>query len=307
MNKLIPLLAFSALLLVPVVALDAFAQSTLYGIAGSGPSTPSTFYEIDQTNGVGTPIGLVGFNSCDSMDINQNGKIYATCDRAGTDINVLVTINPLSGAGTEVGPTGVDISGAFSGGALGMSFRSDGTLFGYRWDCAEFGFNLMTFDLISGLATPIGSTNTCSGGNGLAFTPGDILKVFLSTPVISDVNQLDGTLSNTVVSPTMQSSPAMDYNPADGLLYAVDNPSFSSFRELVILNPVDGQITFVGQTVDRLTGIAFLPDRVVGGESLSVDSTALILAGAQSFSWMIPVVLSGIGIGLFVVSRKIDL
>ena len=42
----------------------------------------------------------------------------------------------------------------------------------------------------------------------------------------------------------------------------------------------------------------------VGGESLSIDSTALILAGAQSFSWMIPVVLSGIGIGLFVVSRK---
>jgi len=44
--------------------------------------------------------------------------------------------------------------------------------------------------------------------------------------------------------------------------------------------------------------------QVIGGELLSIDSTALILAGAQSFSWMIPVVLSGIGIGLFVVSRK---
>ncbi len=43
---------------------------------------------------------------------------------------------------------------------------------------------------------------------------------------------------------------------------------------------------------------------VVGGELLPIDSTALILAGAQSFSWMIPVILSGIGIGLFVVSRK---
>ena len=43
---------------------------------------------------------------------------------------------------------------------------------------------------------------------------------------------------------------------------------------------------------------------VVGGEFQSIDSTALILAGAQSFSWMIPVLLSGIGIGLFVVSRK---
>ena len=45
-------------------------------------------------------------------------------------------------------------------------------------------------------------------------------------------------------------------------------------------------------------------DLQVGGELLPIDSTALMLAGAQSFSWMIPLVLSGIGIGLFVVSRK---
>ena len=43
---------------------------------------------------------------------------------------------------------------------------------------------------------------------------------------------------------------------------------------------------------------------VVGGEIIPIETTSLILAGAQSFSWMIPVVLSGIGIGLFVVSRK---
>jgi len=44
--------------------------------------------------------------------------------------------------------------------------------------------------------------------------------------------------------------------------------------------------------------------KVVGGEFLPIDNTTLLLAGAQSFSWMIPVILSGIGIGLFVVSRK---
>jgi len=43
---------------------------------------------------------------------------------------------------------------------------------------------------------------------------------------------------------------------------------------------------------------------VVGGELLSIDTTSLLVAGAQSFSWMIPVVLSVIGIGLFVVSRN---
>jgi hypothetical protein len=37
---------------------------------------------------------------------------------------------------------------------------------------------------------------------------------------------------------------------------------------------------------------------------IQIETTSLILAGAQTFSWMIPVILSGIGIGLFVVSRK---
>jgi len=43
---------------------------------------------------------------------------------------------------------------------------------------------------------------------------------------------------------------------------------------------------------------------VVGGELIPIETTSLLLASAQTFSWMIPVVLSGIGIGLFVVSRK---
>ena len=46
------------------------------------------------------------------------------------------------------------------------------------------------------------------------------------------------------------------------------------------------------------------PPQVVGGELIPIESTSLLLASAQTFSWMIPVVLSVLGIGLFVVSRK---
>ena len=51
---------------------------------------------------------------------------------------------------------------------------------------------------------------------------------------------------------------------------------------------------------------ACFPDdsSVIGGEIIPIETTSLILAGAQTFSWMIPVVLSVLGIGLFVVSRK---
>lgn len=43
---------------------------------------------------------------------------------------------------------------------------------------------------------------------------------------------------------------------------------------------------------------------VVGGELLPIDSTALLLASAQTFSWMVPVILSVLGIGLFVIYRR---
>ncbi len=45
-------------------------------------------------------------------------------------------------------------------------------------------------------------------------------------------------------------------------------------------------------------------EQTVGGELLPIETTSLLLAGAQSFSWMIPVVLSGIGIGLFIFRKS---
>lgn len=45
---------------------------------------------------------------------------------------------------------------------------------------------------------------------------------------------------------------------------------------------------------------------VIGGKIIPIEQTSLILAGAQSFSWMLPVVLSILGIGMLVVSRKAE-
>ncbi len=42
----------------------------------------------------------------------------------------------------------------------------------------------------------------------------------------------------------------------------------------------------------------------IGGQIIPIESTSLILAGTQTFSWMIPVVLSVVGIGLLAVTRK---
>lgn len=50
--------------------------------------------------------------------------------------------------------------------------------------------------------------------------------------------------------------------------------------------------------------LPFTLPQLVGGELIPIDTHSLILAGSQSFSWMIPVLLSGIGIGLFVFRKS---
>ncbi len=46
------------------------------------------------------------------------------------------------------------------------------------------------------------------------------------------------------------------------------------------------------------------PRPPVGGGIIPIEQTSLLLAGAQTFSWMIPVVLSVLGIGLFVFRKS---
>jgi len=75
---------------------------------------------------------------------------------------------------------------------------------------------------------------------------------------------------------------------------------------------LDDVTTGVNTKTNVLTGqvsglsifLVEFPERVVGGEILPIDTTALLLAGAQSTTWLLPIVLSVLGIGLFVVSRK---
>jgi len=46
-------------------------------------------------------------------------------------------------------------------------------------------------------------------------------------------------------------------------------------------------------------------DSIIGGTLVSIDTTTLLLAGAQSISlWMIPVVAAGVGVGVFVIKRR---
>jgi len=58
------------------------------------------------------------------------------------------------------------------------------------------------------------------------------------------------------------------------------------------------------QYVDNVQVLVDIDNEIVGGEFLPIDSTALLVAGTQSTAWMIPVIVSAIGIGI-VLARKL--
>jgi len=95
----------------------------------------------------------------------------------------------------------------------------------------------------------------------------------------------------------------------DGIINIEDGGKITIFGNDPAIDNADGVINIIcsgliqGKQPNPEGTINLIPCPI-GGEIIPIKQTSLILAGAQTFSWMIPVVLSVLGIGLFVVSRK---
>ena len=84
---------------------------------------------------------------------------------------------------------------------------------------------------------------------------------------------------------------------------------FSQFTFECEPNPDWEGIDFDKDPATIITGVQIwttsFDDIPIGGTNIPIDQTALLLAGIQSISmWMIPVVIAGIGIGIFVIKRR---
>jgi len=100
-------------------------------------------------------------------------------------------------------------------------------------------------------------------------------------------------------------------NPGDPLTQA--GPNIRSFDLTAFMQANEGvDIRFCIVQQDNLNWFNYFIDNIslttddlpVGGHIIPIDQTALLLAGVQSISmWMIPVVVSGAGIGVFVIMR----
>src|SRR5262249_54909817 len=160
--------------------------------------------------------GPMGFRRVSAMKTAADGTLYAV-GRDSSNVNVLITIDPVTGAGTKIGPTGVERLG-FGDTISDISFRpSDGVLFAYL----EAGDGLGTINLATGAATAIGSTFVSCCGNGLAFyTAGRLLHANED-----DLHVLDQTTGRATVLVHLTYPPlgfprigSMDVQPDSGEL-----------------------------------------------------------------------------------------
>jgi len=145
------------------------------------------------------------------------------------------------------------------------------------------------------------SMHTVSAGTELIFyvIPNNALAVFNANP--GSFYQ-SPTPNNFLRAPLFSVSNANPGEFDQMLSFVGGGVTLFTFEDLTRAGASDQDFTDIAFSID----VELMPmmEKIIGGEIIPIESTSLILAGAQSFSWMIPVVLSVLGIGLFVVSRK---
>jgi len=256
-NSWIKLFALMAVCAVALVNQVLASGPTIYGSAYPMSMGASTLYNIDPNTGAATEIGSIGFNGVSSLDFSESGTLYGVGTTAG-GVQELITINTTTGAGTAVGPTGVDASDHFQD----IAFRhADNTLYGYE-DGAIYTFNITT-----GVATYLGDTGDgFPSGNGLAFSPFDTLyKADYQDLWTIDQTTGAGTVAQTMTYPEAGDEVnGMKFDLATGVLYASVRRTSDGSSYLGTVDVDNGVCTEIGSTQMGLTAvglaIAIIPE-----------------------------------------------
>src|SRR5262249_3558298 len=251
----------------------------LYGAAetagNSGPNAfrgPSTLFIINPANGKKIrEVGAIGFNGVSAMDFHRGtGVLYATGLRPADGVQVLLTIDLLTRAGTEVGPVGIPHNQPFIDQVFDVAFRhADGVLF-----ARDFESRGWTLDLTTGHATAAGFFNDDDSGAGLAFsadgtlfTAGHQAVHGGSTFAILSFPKKVKTFFPRINAMKFRSDIVPGPQPfigslADGTsddLFSDNKGTYKNY--LVTIDTTTGDVGVIGKTVKGLTALAwYLPE-----------------------------------------------
>jgi DNA-binding beta-propeller fold protein YncE len=263
-------------LAIAFAAADAHAQTLL------GNSFNGVLYDVNLGTGAATnprPIG-VGADSLTGIAFAPSGALYGLTTFSGTPGNSLVSINPATGASTQIGFTGLPIAE----GDLAFDPTS-GLLYGMQ-DVSQNDRRLFTINLATGAGTSLGLLGASPGNDfsAMTFSPDGTLNVLstgegASPSRLLTVNKATAaTISSVDLSLDLGFTAGMDFHPLTGTLYVADGGFNDGTDSLYTLNPATGAVTLIGPTglADGLAGLAFVVPEPTGAAMLIAVCGAVV-------------------------------
>jgi hypothetical protein len=246
-----------------------------------GPCTQtSTLVQIDPTNGtLVTVIGPVGFTVNGLAWDPTTDTLYATTAVGDTTFHGLITIDPMTGAGTPVNAGVVNYGLApdprFVGSPIhSLTIDSKGHMAAWYDEFPPpvgVTDTFVTIDKSTGIATEFENTGLDTNQNGLAFAKHDLLW-----NIDAPKTQIDGTLTQTAylldpangqpidardVSPPIAAALG-DFDPVGNKYYGLNFVPFSPQTAMIVIDLKKGTTSAVG-TVDDLHVIAFVKHQLL--------------------------------------------
>ena len=183
--------------------------------------------------------------------------------------SILLTVDPITGASTEVGPIGPPLM-------TGIAFGPDGTLYG---GSAEFFPKLFTIDPTTGAGNVVGELGGTFIFTGIAFSPDGILYGVDEFGPLFTIDTTTGTRS--IIGTTEYSNRGLAFAP-DGTLYSTGQTQGGiNENGLFSIDTTTGAATLVGPIGGGsfISGLTFTPDGtlfavdIVNSRLLTLDPT----------------------------------
>ena len=243
-----------------------------------GPCTEqSTLVQLDPTNGALVQvIGPVGFTVNGLAWDPTSDKLYATTAVGDTRFHGLITIDPVTGAGTPVNAGVVNFGlvpdPRFLGSPIhSLTIDSNGNMVAWYDEFPPppgVTDTFVTIDKTTGIATEFENTGINTNANGLSFAKHDLLwnidspkvdAAGVTTQTAYLLNPSNGQpLDERNVSPPIQAALG-DFDPVGNKYYGLNfSPFGTGETALILIDLKKGTTTALGQTVNDLHAIAFV-------------------------------------------------
>jgi hypothetical protein len=253
--------------------LQQASADILLGTTGSGntPAPYSVLVEIDQDTGhLVRTIGPVGYKVNGLTWDRATAKLYATTSVKDKNFHGLITINPLTGAGTPVDASVVNfgLSGADSP-VMAISINFRGQMVGWYQEFSGTTDTFVRINKFTGVATESPDTGIEAARVGLSFNSQDKLWLIDSPfsgpdgPLVQIAWLLDPTTGKPISAQLLSPPTAAalgDFSPSKNHYYGINKDPLGAdptAADLVVINLKNGKVRTVGPTVRDLHTLTF--------------------------------------------------